>query len=321
MAAVPAPDLRPLSVGEVLDVAIKLYTKNAWTMFRIVLVVVAPLQLLVSLIEASAWTEGFWTTGETQTQVDPDEVWTFVAGMSLILVLSLLAPTIATGVCFKAVAAAYLGERPDWRASLGFVGRRLHSLLWVTFLSYVLGALALFALIVPGVWLFIAWTVAVPALLMEGIRGRKALGRSFRLVKGRWWPTFGIVLLGSLLAGVVTGVLTAAFEGLVFVAGESAVVRFLASAIGGTLGQLLVTPFTAAFVTVLYFDLRVRKEGFDLQLLAERIGVAPPATAGTVGARNGAKAAGSDGDDAGETPPFWPPPPGWKPRSEQSGEV
>ena len=70
-------------------------------------------------------------------------------------------------------------------------------------------------------------------------------------------------------------------------------------------------------MTVLYFDLRVRKEGFDLQLLAERIGLAPrpageyrPPPTATLG-----PAPVFSGE--GEKPPFWPPPPGWKPASEQ----
>ena len=83
---------------------------------------------------------------------------------------------------------------------------------------------------------------------------------------------------------------------------------FLIAAVAGTAGALVSTPFSAAYHTVLYFDLRVRKEAFDLQLLAQRIGVDPPA-----GAHLG-PAAPVD-ETGGDQPPFWPPPPGWKPQS------
>ena len=61
--------------------------------------------------------------------------------------------------------------------------------------------------------------------------------------------------------------------------GQATFVGIVVSIVAGTLSSLVTTPFVAAFVTVLYFDLRVRKEAFDLQLLAQRIGVDPPAGA------------------------------------------
>ena len=62
MQASAAPELRPLSIGEILDVAIKIYLRNAWTLFRVVLVVVAPVQIVSALIEASAASNGDTTT-------------------------------------------------------------------------------------------------------------------------------------------------------------------------------------------------------------------------------------------------------------------
>ena len=115
--------------------------------------------------------------------------------------------TVATGACFKAIADGYLGERADWRPALGYAARRLHSILWVTFLGGFLAVLGLVLLIIPGVYLYICFAVAVPVLLTEGMKGRQALGRSRRLVKGRWWPTFGVVVLGAILVGIVEGAL------------------------------------------------------------------------------------------------------------------
>jgi hypothetical protein len=69
---------------------------------------------------------------------------------------------------------------------------------------------------------------------------------------------------------------------------------------------------------VLYFDLRVRKEAFDLQLLAERIGVEPrpeweraPLPASPL----------APAGHGGAQPPYWPPPPGWKPEPAQAPET
>jgi hypothetical protein len=294
-----APQLRPLSIGEVLDVAIKIYWRNAWTLFRIVVVVVAPVQVVSALLDASA-------VGGSSTQA--------VTAFGATSILSLVASTLANGACFKAIAGAYLGERQTWRSSLRFAFGRLHSILWVTLLATVLTIIGIFFCIIPAIYLWIAFAVSIPVLLTEDVKGSEALGRSRRLVSDRWWSTFGIVLLGTILAGIVSAVVGGLAGFAAGSAGPDTVTGFVARAIGGVLGSMISTPFTAAFVTVLYFDLRVRKEGFDLQLLAERIGLAPPAEGGF---RPGPESAGFSAPVyTGPQPPYWPPPPGWKPAPE-----
>ena len=282
-SATPAavPQLRPLGIGEILDVGVKITTRHFWTLARAVLVVVVPVQLVASVIDLSladgalsgAETDQFGGTTEfgTTDEFDAREFWTAIAAVVVAAVLGLLAQTVATGACFKAVADAYLGREPSWRGSISHVLRRLHSIIWISVLTYLLGGLALLACILPGIWLFIAWTVAVPAFLTEEVKGRRALGRSFRLVKGFWWRTFAIIVIGTILAGIVSGVLTGVLAGLAFTSDSDAalvVANFFAAVIAGA----ITTPFIAAVTIVLYFDLRVRKEGFDLALLAARLG-------------------------------------------------
>jgi hypothetical protein len=321
---VAAPELRPLGIGEILDVAIKITLRNWKTLIGLVALIVAPIQAVVALVGVSLADEDAFTTVDGQT-VDSGEVGTFAAAIGIIVVLSGLSWLLSTAVAFRAVVEAYLGRRSSWRSSLGFVARRLHSLLWLTIVQAVLLVLGFLACIVPGIWLWVSWSVAIPVLFTEDVRGFKALGRSFRLVRGRWWPAFGLVLLGFLLTSVVGGLVQAIFSALFFVA-ESDFALFLTDTLGGSLSSILTTPFLAAVITVLYVDLRVRKEGFDLQLLAERIGagedeaergplllpppVAPPAPEPEL-----------RGEGMGRAPPYWPPPPGWKPDGDSSGEA
>lgn len=326
-AAPPAvPQLRPLGIGEILDVGIKITTRHFWTLARAVLIVVVPLQLVASIIDLSATggalsganSDQFGTEFGTAEEFDASEIWIFVAATLVAVVLNLLAQTIATGACFKAVADAYLGRTPSWRRSVAEVLRRLHSIVWISIVTYLLALPALLACIAPGIWLLIAWTVAIPAFLTEGIKGRRALGRSFRLVRGFWWRTFAIIVLGAILASIISGALTAALVGIAFTSDSDAafvVANFLASVAAGA----VTTPFIAAVTIVLYFDLRVRKEGFDLALLAARLGEgvepgagpplppvlpAPPVVPPPAPTYEG-----------GPQPPYWPPPPGRKPDS------
>jgi len=305
------PSLRPLRIGEVLDVTIKLYLRNARTLLLLVLVVAAPLHLLAALIGLStapsdrAGVSSFGRSSSPNVHVSA----TSVTGQVVVFVLGFVVTTLATAACFKAVSDAYLGERPAVGPSLRFVGRRLLAVGWVTFLFYVGLVPAFVCLVVPGVWLGVAWTVAVPALLFEGCRGTKALRRSFRLIRGRWWPTFGTLTVGYVLAGVVSGILAGVLI-LPFAGSGTNDGAVIANELVRAVAAVLVTPFTAALTAVIYYDLRVRKDGFDVQLLAERLGLARP---------TGAE--GPDPDEppqqAGESrPPFWPPPPGWSAAGE-----
>jgi hypothetical protein len=306
------PELRPLSIGEILDVAIKIYLRNAWTLFRVVLVVVAPVEIVSALIQASAASSGsgIETTGDTTT-VSSHDLALYVTAILATTILSLVANTVATGACFKGVSDAYLGERPTWQSSLRFAFARIHSILWITILGSILTVIGAIFCIIPGIYLWIAFAVAVPVLLTEGVKGRHALGRSRELVTDRWWGTFGVVLLGTILAGIVSGAI-GALAGLAGGTSDAnSVAGFLVNSVSGTLGSMISTPFTAAFVTVLYFDLRVRKEGFDLQLLAERIGLTAPPEGGYRPAPSAPTPLPRPTGDA--APPYWPPPPGWTP--------
>jgi hypothetical protein len=228
-----------------------------------------------------------------------------MAGILVIGVLSFIAAEIATASSFKVVSGAYLDTPPDWRESLRFAISKLGSLVWLSVLTGFLLVLGLLACVIPGVYFYGAWAVAVPALLLEDLRGRRALKRSRQLVEGRWWATVGALLVALILSSIVQGM----FSGLllaVVAGGGNDVVEAIAQAIASTAASVLTTPFTAAVITALYFDLRVRKEGFDLELLARRVGVEPPP-----GGRSDLLPPPPPTRDA--EPPFWPPPPGWRP--------
>ncbi|HEY3181263.1 MAG TPA: hypothetical protein VGJ77_00380 [Gaiellaceae bacterium] len=296
-----APHLRPLGIGEVLDVALKIVWRNAVTLFKIVFFVVFPVQVISAVVQLSA-------IPERDEVVDDKDVAALIGAFGVTGILGWVASTLAAGACYRAIASAYLGERTDWRPSLEFALRRLRSILWVTILAGLAALLGLILCVIPGIYLWVVFALAVPVLLTEDKRGTKALGRSRDLVRGYWWRTFAIVLLGTILAsiiGAVIGGVVGSTSG--FDTTPTDLTSGVLSVVAGTVSDVITTPFTAAFVTVLYFDLRVRKEAFDLQLLAERIGVEP--AGGALGPRPGDRPE-IPGE---EQPPFWPPPPGWKP--------
>jgi hypothetical protein len=276
LTGVLVPDLRPLSVGEIIDVAIKIWRRHFSTLARIVFVVVAPLQVLAALVAASVSADD--TGFETYDQVgnptlDGGAFAGWLAGMFTAQALSALAFLIASAAVLRAVSVAYLGGTPDWRDSLRAATGRLRSIVWLGLLMFLGLALATVALFIPFIWLGVAWSLAFPVLIAEGSRGTKALGRSFRLVRGRWWPAFGALALAfmfefflGIIVGLPLGFLTSDWD-----TGSAA--WLIVTTVINVGSSVITTPFMAAVLVLIYFDLRVRKEGFDLQLLSQGVGI------------------------------------------------
>lgn len=274
------PRLRPLSVGETLDVSIKVCIANWRTLMMAVVIVVVPLQILSTLLLADyfvAQRDFELSAGSAAAQEDPDDLDQFLGSTVIEAILQMAAIAFASAACVRAIAQSYLGEQAGWRSSLSFALRRTPSLLWLGLL-YGLGVtLGLLLLIVPGIWLAWAWLLAMPALLIEGVRGRAALKRSFDLVRGRWWRTLGVFLLGFILVSITSAIVQALFFVGMFLDSATIALILVLYSLASIVGLLITTPFISALLVVAYFDLRVRKEGFDLELLAQGIGGQAPA--------------------------------------------
>jgi hypothetical protein len=314
---VTGPRLRPLALGEILDVSIKICLAHWRTLIKAVLVVVVPVQILSTIVNADYTVDSFdLGTDTSQTpQESLEQLNQYLGGLAIAAILQALAILLATAACLRAIAQAYLGEDADWRASLSYALKLVPSLLLLTLL-YGLGLLLGFLLLIaPGIWLYVAWAFATPVLLVEGLRGRKALGRSFGLVKGRWWRTCGVLIVGFILAAIVSTIVQGVFLVGILVGEDNDTLVLVLSAIAGVVGLAISTPFQAAVLTVLYFDLRVRKEGFDLELLAQEIGatVQPGAPGAVAAARAPAGVVPAPAEIDRSGAPYWPPPPGWRP--------
>lgn len=307
-----AAPLRPLGIGETLDVAIKLYRARFATLAKTVAVVVTPVYLFSTLVTLSLPNEDDLATSfdATGTEADFGDFWVFLAGFLVVGLATFIAGQLATAASYKVVGATYVGEDVEWQESLKFAVRRLRSLIWLTIVYGFLLVLAFLACIVPGIYLGTMWAVALPVLLLEDIRGRKALKRSRELVQGRGWQVFALLLLSMILTSIVGGALSGLLVGLVGNI-DNELLEAVANLIGNTAGAVLTTPFSAAVIMVIYFDLRVRKEGFDLELLARNVGVDP----GDID-RSSLVVPPPPPPTSGSQPPFWPPPPGWQPSDE-----
>lgn len=145
----------------------------------------------------------------------------------------------------------------------------------------LIGAMALvFCLIPLWIWIWVAWSVVMPVMFIENVGLGAAMGRSWRLVEGRWWRTFLILFLMFLLSYVVSIALSAFItlgQSLLQIVVSPAVVLWISGATSVLVGSL-VDPVVQIALVLIYFDLRVRREGLDLFQLAQQVTSPLPAT-------------------------------------------
>lgn len=271
-----SPWLRPLGVGETLDAAFTIYRVQFKALVQIVAAVVVPVQVVLSLLLGLFLYSAFEFEDTTPLEFDGAD-WAALIALILTSIGGFLATLVAQGAVMKAVSNVYLGGEPEAAESLRYAFARLPSIVWLMLLYGFFLVLATLALIIPGIYLYVAWAVAVPALLLEDRRGTRALKRSRSLVSGRWWSVFAVLLIVTLLTAVVTGIVSGAVGALLSVSDNTDTFGgFVANNLVGIVAQVLVTPLTAILGVVIYFDLRVRKESFDLEVLARAIGSPSP---------------------------------------------
>lgn len=276
--------LRPLGLGELLDASFKIYGKRWRDLMKAVAVIGFPMMLLRIVVQISSMPSG--STGSfglggastfNPTPVSGGDVAAQLGGTVVIWVITLITSALGLGATLRIVAGEYLGDNATWRESLRFAWDRVGSLLWLSVLLFVATALG-FVLCIVGVILPLTfYAVAVPVLLIEGTKGFKAMSRSSSLVQKHFWMTFLTLLVGALLVQVASAPISGILVGVVIGTNGNLVATAVVTGIVGFAVSVVTTPFTAALHTAIYFDLRVRNEGFDLWLLAQNVGTEAPA--------------------------------------------
>lgn len=286
-------ELRPLSVGEILDRIFSLYRQRFW-LYCGLAAGAALFQTVAQLIQILlVSTPGRMTNGR-----DPKTALFGVAITFLVYLVYFGAYSVTQAATASAVLASYLGHETSLRTALAAVcshwGRyvlillwQIWSMIWI-FTVLLIPAFALIAMRVPGmaamasvlfflasgsmVYGLIAYTrnsLAIAASVMENLKVRPSMRRSKTLAAGGKGRIFLLLLLLFALS-LVVGMLQAPIVFLImrnplgkhFVAqGLSLLIAFV--------GSSLVGPVGAIGFCLFYIDARVRKEGFDIEALLD----------------------------------------------------
>jgi len=278
--------LRPLRLGELLDRAIRLYRANFLTFIGIIAVVYVPLMVLqtaASAVLSSSMLNSFSTPEEILANT------TYWAGVGSTLILALvqfvLVQGIATGALTRAVADTYLGKKTGILEAYRGIGKS-----WLT----LVGALLFLGLIVIGVFLWwlvpcIGWFTGLgmllfiiaavnplvpPIVVLEHQRAIDAVRRAWSLARRRFWPVLGSIFVLYLFSVIVVNgpaaIVNVLLAQVLQSSGDPAKQLVLTSIIQGLVSLVFVLiyyPLQMTAFTLIYFDLRVRTEGFDLALL------------------------------------------------------
>ncbi len=255
--------LQPMGVGEILDAAIKLYRSQWKRLMAIVAIALVPITFLQVFM-----TRSLGSSFSTPSTVPEDVDTTLIAGGVVALIEFLVVQPFLIAAMAKASADVYLGHPVLVGPTFRFAVSRIHSILWITILSALAMLLGFVLLIVPGVIVLVRFFFGSTVFVIEGKKESKALGRSWRLAKGHFWKILGTFLLASIMAAIVQGVLAIPGEAAFAAIGPAGWPLY---AIGLSLAAILTAPFTTLIAVLLYFDLRIRKEAFDLEIMAQEM--------------------------------------------------
>jgi hypothetical protein len=306
-----------MSTGQVLDRTFNLYRQNFLLFFGIALLPPA-LVLLLQLIPAEPF-RIFNPSLDPGATITPAQIGSLYLGMFLLGVVWLIGFAPAAAATAFAVSAVHLGQKTSISESYGKLRGRVgrvfnlvfsivirvgggYILLTIaavllmgtgaaagallgtagTVIGIILGVLMMLAAVVATIYLFLCYAVAIPACVIEDIKARAALKRSFYLTKGDRGRIFVICFLALISQYIISLALVFVPTLLMMeMAGRQPLALQIVNAVASFLAGGLSGPIATVALSLVYYDERVRKEAFDLQLM---MGATQPPAAGAASA-------------------------------------
>ncbi|MDQ2951559.1 MAG: hypothetical protein M3R54_04790 [Chloroflexota bacterium] len=292
-----APQLRPLGVGDIVDRVFALYRSRPLLYLAAAAVPYLVFVLLIAgvtiaLAESFAGLAQFANALATGTTPDPavfaGALGTFFVFILFVAIAAVVILSLQTTALVHAMSARYLGRQITLGETLR-AGLRSCPRVIATGLLIFVGLILLWIVLVIAMVLYQqAWFVAIVALAgligtffifssslvapviatLEPVGPIAAIRRSFSLSKGNRWRILGLQLLLLVINGVISAIVSAVFVTTII---SDAGLRTAAQQVVNALTTIAWAPVEWGTFAILYYDLRVRREAFDLQLAAEAL--------------------------------------------------
>ena len=264
MMSGPQGGIPPKTLGEILSAAFNIYKANASQLILIVAVVVAPLSLVSAVFSGVVFAPERVRVTNTGGVVVFDYagrgLGVFLLVGAIGALIAFLISAVLQAAILRAAAQATIGDSVDVEASYRYGLKRLWSVILVSILVGLVVAIGFILLVIPGIIFLVFLSVSIPVLIVEGRRGRGAMGRSWNLVKGNFWHAFGVIVVAALIVGIISGIIGA-------IGGHNWAVRWIFTAIA----QILTVPFASLVSVLLYLDLRARSETLSAETLRREL--------------------------------------------------
>lgn len=282
--AAPRPGcvpLRPLGIGDIIEGSFRAVFRNPKVMLgfaAVVSVLSAAISAVTQLVlfanlhlhQHPHSSNNIYRTDFSQV----DGTRLLISSLTALIgvVLSTVFGALVTGMLTLVVADDVIGRRSTLQATWARVRPRLLPIVGITVLTSFVEVFGLLLFVVPGVWLWGIWAVAIPVFMVEQTTVSAALSRSRSLARDTFWRVWGIRSLGALLIGALASVVTGPFTFAAFAVSHRGfsdlaslnhpvpTSYIVITAVGAAIGATFTTPLMAAFSTLQYVDLRMRKE-------------------------------------------------------------
>jgi len=255
MDAANTPRFEAMTVGGLLDRAFRLYVDNFPLMLGITAAAYVPLYAIQLVMQAGA--SGI-------TAPPGRDLRLLLSQLVLLILWASLALPIATGASTYAISERYLGRE----VTVGGAMARAWSRLWTLTVAQISVMVRLFfgflLFFIPGILWSLSYALVAPVVLVEGQKAAPSLRRSWELVKGNRGKVLAVLLVVNVLQWL-SGFGVGSLSRLVFDP-ESMSGNLMHTALSDIV-FIFLTPLVIIADILLYYDFRIRKEGFDLEML------------------------------------------------------
>jgi hypothetical protein len=257
-------NLKPMDIGEILDKTFKLYKNNFKTYLTISALGILPGFILAVLIFITLYILGANDSANDSTLIA-------IVAIGLLGIIPVVMVSIAsTGAIVKVVSKQLLEEKLNYQEAFKFGFKKMWPIFGAAILLFVAAFVGTIFLIIPGIFLYYIFLLYAQAIIIEDKGAFQSLSRSKGLIKGNWWRTFGISIVMTILIGFLANIVS--------IPAQIAFPLLLGEDIGIFIGyivsfgiSMILAPLTQIARTLLYFDLRIRKEGYDIQVMTEKL--------------------------------------------------
>ncbi len=280
LPAVPPPRAVVRTVPEIVDEGVRSVRRDIGLYAGVAAFTVIPSRLIAALISTlfspfNPFDPFTYYRVGAHAAVTSGAATTFIAtviGSAIALAIAAL----GDGALVTVAGLRTLGQPCTVGTAYRQARRRYWSLLGASLLSALaLGGIAITFIAAPvALWLWVSWQLAPQVIVLEGKRAPAGLRRSFHLVRGAWWRCAALLLI----VGAIRLYATAIPGGIGFLIGSFTESKDL---LGGSAGvfvlatlsavmDVVIAPIAIATTTLFFTDVRIRKEGFDIDLLLQR---------------------------------------------------